>query len=182
MTKMLKAKDAAEFLNVHLETIRRLARQNEIPAFKVGKGWRFSEDTLRKWADKNYTRPAASHILVIDDEATGCKLVTKILEPNGYRVSSALGGRQALEIIRKEKIDLILLDLLMPEMNGAETLKEIRKTDEKVPVIIVTGYPDSNLMAEAMTVSPILVVLKPFEKKQLLAAISMVLPKKEQNK
>jgi excisionase family DNA binding protein len=177
---MLKAKEAAEFLNVHLETIRRLARQNEIPAFKVGKGWRFSEETLKKWADEHYSRNAAPHILVTDDEPVGCKLVTRILEPNGYRVSTALGGRQALEIMRRENVDLILLDLMMPEMNGAETLKEIRKLDENVPVIIITGYPDSDLMAQAMAVSPIFVIPKPLDKKQLFNAISMVLPKKEQ--
>jgi excisionase family DNA binding protein len=177
---MLKAKEAAEFLNVHLETIRRLARQNEIPAFKVGKGWRFSKETLKKWANENYSRPTAHHILVTDDDPSGCKLITKMLETDGYRVSSALGGRQALEIIHRENVDIILLDLMMPEMNGAETLKEIRKTDEKIPVIIVTGFPDSALLYEAMSISPVLMLPKPLDKKQLFSAISMVLPKNEQ--
>ncbi len=180
MTKMLKAKEAADFLNVHLETIRRLARQNEIPAFKVGKGWRFSEETLKKWADEHYSRNAAPHILVIDDETAGCKLVTRLLEPEGYRVSSALGGRQALESMSKAIFDLILLDLMMPEMNGVETLKEIRKIDEKIPVIIITGFPDSELLYEAMSISPVLMIPKPLDKKQLFSAISMLLPEKEQ--
>ena len=188
MTKMLKAKEAAIFLNVHLETIRRLARQKEIPAFKVGKGWRFSEDALKKWADENYTRAHDSHdphgpndshdphVLVVDDEPRICKMLTKMLHPMGYRVSTAPGGAQALEIVKTETVDLILLDLLMPDMNGAETFKNIRKINEKIPVIIITGYPDSNLMAEAMAVSPIFILQKPIDKKQLTGAVSMVLP------
>lgn len=181
MTKMLKAKEAAEFLNVHLETIRRLARQKEMPAFKVGKGWRFSKEALKKWAEKNYTQPTAPHILIIDDEPSACKLISKMVKAKGFHASTALGGQQGLDILRRQPFDLILLDLMMPEMNGPETLKEIRKVDENVPVIIITGYPDSNLMAEAMAVSPILVIPKPLDKNQLFGAISMVLIKDQRH-
>jgi excisionase family DNA binding protein len=175
MARMLKAKEAADFLNVHLETIRRLARQKEIPAFKVGKGWRFSEETLKKWAAENSARPATPHILVIDDEPDVCRFAARLLQSRGYRVSTAPGGMEGLSIIRQEEIHLVLLDLNMPEMDGVSALKKIRAFDEKLPVIIITGYPDSDLMTEAMKVSPILMIPKPLDHKLLFDSIAMAL-------
>ena len=76
---------------------------------------------------------------------------------------------------RRDPPDVVLLDLKMPDMNGPAVLKKVRATWLELPVIIVTGYPDSELRMEAMRYSPIMVIPKPFEMKQVIQAVEQAL-------
>ena len=78
-------------------------------------------------------------ILIVDDEF-GVRESLRILLQPYYEISTAQGGEEVLKVIRERKIDLITLDLNMPKLSGIETLREIRKIDSEVPVIIITGY------------------------------------------
>lgn len=66
-----------------------------------------------------------------------------------------------MELVCREAPDLILLDLKMPNMNGPQFLEELRKTHAALPVVIVTGYPESELMQQAMQYAPVLPLAKP---------------------
>lgn len=167
--------DAARQLGVHAQTVRRLARQNRIPAYKVGKVWRFSRGALRRWADAHHERVRGASILVVDDERITHDLTRRILEPEGYRVSPAFGGAEALALMRRETPDVVLLDLRMPDMPGPDVLKEIRRAHGALPVIIITGYPDGELMHEALRYSPVMMLAKPVTPEQLLESVRLVL-------
>ncbi len=80
--------------------------------------------------------------LVIEDNADNMKLITFILEKNGYVTIRAENGKTGIELALKEKPDFILLDIQLPDMDGTEVLKEIRKSeiDGKIPVIAITSY------------------------------------------
>lgn len=65
----------------------------------------------------------------------------------GYGVISASGGKEAVEMIKTKAADLVILDYLIPEMDGVEILKEIRRVDKMVPAIMFTSYPDSRSIA-----------------------------------
>ena len=84
----------------------------------------------------------AKKIMVIDDEADVVTFLTMLLEENGYCTCSACDGVEGLEKIRKERPDLICLDLLMPEKTGIILYREIRKDEElkEIPVIMITGF------------------------------------------
>ena len=82
-------------------------------------------------------------ILVVDDDKEFLALLSGNIEPWGYEVIPASGGKEALKMIKNKAADMIILDYLMPDMNGAETLKKIRRIDEKVPVIMFTSYADN---------------------------------------
>jgi len=88
-----------------------------------------------------------ARILIVDDDKEFLALLSKNIESWGYRVISASGGKEALEMIKNKAADIIILDYLMPEMDGAETLKEIRMIDKLVPVIMFTSYPDNRSIA-----------------------------------
>lgn len=79
-------------------------------------------------------------ILVIDDEDAIRKSFLLSLEDSGYQVYAASSGEDGLELFKKEKQDLVFLDLKMPGMNGVETLRAIRKIDTEVPIYIVTAF------------------------------------------
>jgi DNA-binding NarL/FixJ family response regulator len=77
--------------------------------------------------------------------------------------------------VAREVPGLILLDLVMPEMNGVQFLEQLRKTHPGLPVVIVTGYPDSDLMHQATRYAPLMLVSKPAELEQIERTIRIVL-------
>ena len=81
-------------------------------------------------------------ILLVDDEADFLEVIKNRLEVNGYQVITASDGKEALELLKKEKVDAVLLDILMPQMNGIETLKQIREDNKQLPVFMLTAYSD----------------------------------------
>ena len=85
-------------------------------------------------------------ILVVDDEIDFLEMIRLRLEANNYSVVTAMDGKEALEKFKKEKPVAVLLDILMPGMDGIATLKEIRKLDKKIPVIMFTAYPDTKVL------------------------------------
>lgn len=172
---VLNAQQAADFLGAHVETVRRLARKGKIPSYKMGKDWRFRKETLMEWAEKDYLQRKPLSVLVVDDESSVRKLMRRILEAEGYRVHLASDGAEGLAWSNRESVNLILLDLKMPGMNGAAFLREFRKEHGNLPVIVVTGYPDSHLMLEAMKYGPITLVAKPILKEQLIQAVGTAL-------
>ena len=80
--------------------------------------------------------------LVIEDNEDNMKLITFILEKNGYGTIRAENGKMGIELALKERPDFILLDIQLPDMNGQEVLKEIRKSkiDGEIPIIAVTSF------------------------------------------
>jgi len=171
---IIKAQDAADLLGAHIETIRRMARRGDLPAFKVGKDWRFRRTDLMKWIEQRSTLRKMPRVLVVDDDRAVCKTIRRMLEPMGYRLDIAHDGIRGIECLYAHSVNLVLLDLNMPAMNGVEFLRHLRKMDSNVPVIIVTGYPQSDLMHEAMQYGPILLLPKPVSKQPLLSTVEAV--------
>lgn len=81
-------------------------------------------------------------ILLVDDEPDFLEVIKIRLEANGYEVLTASNGKEALAALNNEKVDAVLLDILMPQMNGIETLKNIRQEDKQLPVFMLTAYSD----------------------------------------
>jgi PAS domain S-box-containing protein len=116
-------------------------------------------------------RAKRSRVLVIDDDDGMRKGLKQVLEGEEFSVTTADGGNAALQLMQGQLPDLILLDLEMPEMDGAEILRQIRKAWGYIPVILHTGYPDSNLMARALESSPFTLLAKPCGALQLMQAV-----------
>ena len=171
----LSAREAADLLGAHVETIRRLARRGEIPAYKIGKDWRFRREALLRWAESQHSRRREPHVLVVDDELVVRDVVRKLLEPKGYRVTTASDGKEGLDRVSDGAPDLVLLDLKMSGMDGVEFLRRFREKHADVPVMVVTGYPDSDLMVQAMRFGPVMLLAKPVENEQLLRAVGVAL-------
>jgi len=84
-------------------------------------------------------------ILIVDDEPDAISYISSVLEDNGYEYLSAENGEQGLELARKEKPDMILLDLIMPEKSGMLMFQELKKDPElgRIPVIVVSGASEA---------------------------------------
>ena len=83
---------------------------------------------------------AKKKILLVDDEVDFLQLLKARLEANGYNVVTAMNAQEALVKFKREKPDALILDIMMPEINGLEVLKEIREKDQKLPVFIITAF------------------------------------------
>jgi excisionase family DNA binding protein len=159
--RLWSAKEVAEYLNVLPITVRRKAHRGEIPSIKIGHRLRFDKKQIDKWLQRS-SRGRPIHILVVDDEPLVGQLFKESLTETNYRVTTTLSSLKALELIGNEHFDLIFLDLIIPELDGVELFRRIRQMDKDVPVIIITGYPDSDLMKRAMEYGPFTVIKKPF--------------------
>jgi two-component system, OmpR family, response regulator len=120
----------------------------------------------------------ARKILVVDDEKRIVEIVKAYLEKDGFQVASAFEGRTALQIARKEKPDLIVLDLMLPEVNGWDVCRTLRKESD-VPVIMLTARDDVTDKIVGLELGADDYVTKPFDPKELVARVKAVLRRKE---
>ena len=177
--EIMNAQEAAAFLGVHVETLRRLARRKEIPCFKIGKDWRFRTRTLLQWTELQHPSEEDPSVLVIDDEPEVMEALAGMAERCGCRARQAEGGREGLEIVAREAPEIVLLDLNMPDLNGPQFLAELRKEHPSLPVVIVTAYPHGELMRQAMNYAPIMLLPKPVDRELLQRTLRSISPKQE---
>jgi len=102
-------------------------------------------------------------ILVVEDEAMMRNLLLKILESEGYRVALASSAQEALEILEREKFDLMLSDVKLPGMNGFELLEKVKSGWDDMAVIVMTGYGDAYTVKEALMKGADEYLSKPFK-------------------
>ena len=112
-------------------------------------------------------------ILLVDDEETMVKYLSRRLIRRGFDVSVAYNGLSALEKIKANDFDLVLLDVLMPEMDGIETLKEIKKIKPETEVIMLTGHASVEVGIEGMKAGAFNYILKPFDPNALVEEINL---------
>lgn len=109
-------------------------------------------------------------ILIADDESEMVSFVSDYIQKEGYRVLSANNGQELIRKLETHKVDLILLDVMMPVMDGMEALKEIRLT-KKIPVIMVTAKSDESDRIQGLKLGADDYIIKPFSPRELLARV-----------
>lgn len=111
-------------------------------------------------------------ILIIDDEQDICLLLDKFLTKKGFQVFTALNGRAGIQLLKKEKIDLVLCDFRLPKYTGIEILQQIKIINPSTQVIIITGYSDVKIAVEALKKGAFDYVTKPLYPDEILATIN----------
>lgn len=118
-------------------------------------------------------------ILIIDDSVTNVFLIESVLNEYGYGVSSALNAKEAMKKIEKKKPNLILLDLLMPQVSGFDFIVEIKENTElkNIPVVIVSAVTDEESIERIMKLGAVEFVRKPVVLTSLIEKIEETLAK-----
>jgi len=116
--------------------------------------------------------------LVIDDEVENADLFKLILSKEGYQVTSLTDPTQAVGELKAHDYHLVVLDMMMPQMSGTEVLREIRKWDDDIAVIVATGYPTVDSAVESLKLSASDYVKKPVEPAVFIETVRNVLSKK----
>jgi CheY-like chemotaxis protein len=112
-------------------------------------------------------------VLVVDDEKLVRDLTVLVLERAGYEVVSADSARQALELVETHSIDLVVTDVVMPDLTGVELLAEIRERRPDLPVVLMTGgSPDPARTKNPLEVGASAIVFKPYTHSELRDAVA----------
>jgi len=119
-------------------------------------------------------------IMVIDDEPLVLKTIGKLLEIEGYFVTTSESGKEALSIIDQEEIDLVISDIRMPIMDGVETINVMierckKENKDAPPFIFITGYADEVANQKAMDLDPADFINKPFNQIDFLESVKKAL-------
>lgn len=117
------------------------------------------------------------NVLVVDDEQTVCNSCKKILTREGYNVEVALSGDEALNKIKGKGYDVLITDWKMPEVDGIEVAKRIKKENPDIEVVMITGYPSVESSVKAMRSGISDYVSKPFTPEELSEAVLRALAK-----
>ena len=110
-------------------------------------------------------------ILVVDDDAIVIKSCKRILEAEGFEVSTVPSADDALEAIKNYDFDLLLIDVKMPKRDGMYLMREVKKSRPEVPIIIMSGYPTPETIAEVLNLGANLFIPKPFRPDELMKSV-----------
>ncbi len=116
-------------------------------------------------------------VLYVEDNDTVRKDTAELLKEFFHQVETASNGEEGLEKFKKGKFDLIITDINMPKMNGIEMIKEIKKIDKRIPVIVITAFSDFKYLVECIKLGVYGYILKPIDINQLLEVLNTVLEK-----
>jgi excisionase family DNA binding protein len=164
-----KGSDTAEVLTIEevavrlgrpVSTVFELIEHGNLPGHMVDGQWRFHRWVVEEWCRRQAT-PILPRVLIVDDDEVVRVTITEWLATVQREVVAAASGEEALAILKTTDVDLVLLDLSLPGLDGVETFRQIQALRPGVPVIIVTGYPDSALMAQALEIGPFTAISKP---------------------
>jgi two-component system cell cycle response regulator len=123
---------------------------------------------------------AQASVLVVDDDSVNRMLLARTLERDGHRVSTATNGRQALELLRSQPVDVVLLDVVMPEMDGCETLARIQGDSRlrHIPVVMVSALDEVETVVRCIEMGAEDYLPKPFDPVILRARLTGCLTRK----
>lgn len=121
---------------------------------------------------------AGERILIVDDEAGMQRLLSRVLEREGYAATPVGSAKEALELISADSYDLVVTDIQMPEMDGLELLREIKEFDPSLPIVVMTAYGTVENAVEALRNGAFDYLTKPFETDEVRLAVAKALEHK----
>ena len=133
------------------------------------------EDQQAKPAGQESSSPGDHHILVVDDEKDIRDVLSSLIRSDGYRATAVSGGHEALAVLDKTKVDLVLTDLMMPEMTGWQLLTTIKEERPEVLVVVITGFISEH--GEELLTNPNVdgYLPKPFDHRRLKVLMNALL-------
>ncbi len=114
------------------------------------------------------------HILVVDDNPENLRVVSTYLREKGYRIALAMNGEEAFDVLAGNAVDLVLLDVMMPGMDGFEVCHKLKKDKElaDIPVIFLTARDETDDVVQGFRIGGVDYITKPFRKEELYARVN----------
>ena len=166
MHNLMTVKETAEYLRIPLPTVYYLVQRGQLPAIQIGGRWRVKKDAL----DRDVLR-AEEHgqptVLVVDDDEEIQEMFKLFLKKAAVSRLIVGTGKEALAALDKQKFDLCYLDLQLPDITGDEIYSVAKAKYPDLPVVVITGFPDSQMLDNILRHGPVTVLKKPLQVEQL---------------
>jgi excisionase family DNA binding protein len=170
---LLTVKETAEYLRIPVPTVYYLAQRGRIPAIQIGGRWRIKKSSL----DQDVLRQDKSGqptVLVVDDDLGTQELFKIFLKRIGFSRVGVGTAKEVINSLRKQKFDLMFLDLQLPDEPGDQVYKTAKHIDPDLNIIVITGYPDSKVLDRILQISPVTVLKKPLKIEQLSHTVKIL--------
>ncbi len=166
LPELMTVKETAEYLRIPLPTVYYLVQRGQLPAIQIGGRWRIKRSLLDRDILRN-DEAGQPTVLVVDDDAALQTLFKQFLKKAGFGRIVVGTGAEALAHCEKQSFDLVFLDLKLPDISGDELYTKLKDINPDVPIVIITGYPDSEILSKILSSGPVTVIKKPIEFDQL---------------
>ena len=169
---LLTVKETAEYLRIPIPTVYYLVQRGKIPAIQIGGRWRIKKSPLDRDV-LHQDKQGQPTVLVVDDDPGLQDLFRTFLKKIGFSRLVVGTAKEAIKSLRKQRFDLMFLDLKLPDAPGDQVFKTAKQIDPDLKVIVITGYPDSEILDRILQISPVTVLKKPLKLEQLNQAVKI---------
>jgi len=173
MHNLLTVKETAKYLRIPLPTVYYLVQRGQLPAIQIGGRWRIKKNALDKDILKE-EKSGQPTVLVVDDDESLQNLFKLFLKKIGFSRVVVGTVKEAIAALEKQKFDLVFLDLKLPDGPADDVYDFVKREQPDCPVVIITGYPDSEMLDRILAKGPITVLKKPLKTEQLQQTVRIL--------
>jgi excisionase family DNA binding protein len=173
MHNLLTVKETAKYLRIPLPTVYYLVQRGQLPAIQIGGRWRIKKNALDKDILKE-EKSGQPTVLVVDDDESLQNLFKLFLKKIGFSRVVVGTVKEAIAALEKQRFDLVFLDLKLPDGPADDVYDFVKREQPDCPVIIITGYPDSEMLDRILAKGPITVLKKPLKTEQLQQTVKIL--------
>src|ERR1700736_374183 len=176
MHNLLTVKETAKYLRIPLPTVYYLVQRGQLPAIQIGGRWRIKKASLDKDILKE-DKSGQPTVLVVDDDESLQSLFKIFLKKIGFSRVVVGTVKEAMAALEKQKFDLLFLDLKLPDGPADDVYDAAKEVDPDLPIVVITGYPDSEMLDRILARGPVTVLKKPLKIEQLQQTVRILAKK-----
>jgi len=173
MHNLLTVKETAKYLRIPLPTVYYLVQRGQLPAIQIGGRWRIKKNALDKDILKE-EKSGQPTVLVVDDDESLQNLFKLFLKKIGFSRVVVGTVKEAIAALEKQRFDLVFLDLKLPDGPADDVYDFVKREQPDCPIIIITGYPDSEMLDRILAKGPITVLKKPLNTERLQQTVKIL--------
>lgn len=173
MHNLLTVKETAKYLRIPLPTVYYLVQRGQLPAIQIGGRWRIKKASLDKDILKE-DKAGQPTVLVVDDDESLQSLFKIFLKKIGFSRIVVGTVKDAIAALERQKFDLLFLDLKLPDGPADDVYDVAKETDPSLPIVVITGYPDSEMLDRILAKGPVTVLKKPLKVEQLQQTVRIL--------
>lgn len=161
--ELMTVKETSEYLRIPLPTVYYLVQRGQLPAVQIGGRWRIKRSLLDRDVLRKEKETGQPTVLVVDDDPAMQTLFKQFLKKAGFNRLVVGCGEEAVKLAEKQSFEIVFLDLKLPDIPGDEVYTRLKALHPHLPIIVVTGYPDSEILSRILAHGPVTVLQKPLK-------------------
>ena len=172
--ELMTVKETADYLRIPVPTVYYLVKRGQLPAIQIGGRWRLKRSLLDRDILKKDQALGLPTVLAVEDDRALQALFKSFLKKVGLGRVIAGTGAEAISMVRKQRFEQVFLDLKLPDLPGDEVYIQLKEIQPDLPIVVVTAYPDSEMLSRILAIGPVTVIKKPVEFNELFTLVKQL--------